>query len=143
MFVRFLSVKPQQFQSLSRRFIGSEPEKVEYVHPLSQLVLEYLQTSRSDWIQKKGLDRGLNLQRDGTFVLKFPSYDKDEARIWTSYDPNEKKHWLTVHKGSLVGRFMLQDNLKPAWNDGRSTPDKIRNAVDAMIARIDQIESSS
>ena len=61
----------------------------------------------------------------------------------TSYDADEKKHWLTVHKGSLVGRFMLQDNLKPAWNDARSTPEKIQNAVDAMIERIDQMNHSS
>lgn len=61
----------------------------------------------------------------------------------TSYDPDEKKHWLTVHKGSLVGRFMLQDNLKPAWNDARSTPEKVHGAVDAMIDRIDQTESGS
>lgn len=72
-----------RFAGLSSvRFVGSAPEKVEYVHPLSQLVLEHLQTTRADWIEKNGLDKGLNLQRDGTFVLKFPSFDKDEARIW-------------------------------------------------------------
>lgn len=62
------------------RSLGVEPEKVEYVHPLSQLVLEHLQTTRGDWIRQKGLDRGLSLQRDGTFVLKFPS--EDQSRIW-------------------------------------------------------------
>ena len=60
------------------------------------------------------------------------------THIRTSYDTEEKKHWLTVQRGSLVGRFMLQDNLKPAWNDARSTPEKIQNAVDAMIERIEQ-----
>ena len=61
---------------------NNPPEKVEYVHPLSQLVLEHLQTTRSDWVERNGLDRGLELQSDGTFILKFPSYDEDRARIW-------------------------------------------------------------
>lgn len=60
------------------------------------------------------------------------------GRNRTSFDNNEKKHWLTVHKGELVGRFMLQDNLKPAWNDAKSTPEKIRSAVDAMIDKINE-----
>ena len=89
-----------------------------------------------------GLDKGLSLQRDGTFLLKFPSYNTDQARIWTSFDSQEKKHWLTVHRGDLVGRFILQDNLKAAWNDGRSTPEKVHNAVDAMIDRIDNVSSN-
>lgn len=33
---------------------------------------------------------------------------------------------------------MLQDNLKPAWNDAKSTPEKIRSAVDAMIDKINE-----
>lgn len=56
----------------------------------------------------------------------------------TSFDKEEKKHWLNCHKGDLVGRYMLQDNRKPAWHsDSKSTPEKICDAVDAMIARID------
>jgi len=124
----------------------------QYVHPLSQLVLEHLQTTRYEWIQQHGLDRGLQIQRDGTFVLRFPSTTttttttttnevstntntmEDEpqqqqqqpsaGRIWTFFEPKERKHWLTVHRGDLVGRYMLQDNTKPAWHDGRSTPEK-------------------
>lgn len=61
---------------------NTSPEKAEYVHPLSQLVLEYLQTTRASWVERNGLDRGLKLQRDGTFVLKFPSFEQDGARIW-------------------------------------------------------------
>ena len=60
------------------------------------------------------------------------------APFRTSFDNEEKKHWLTVHKGELVGRFMLQDNMKPAWNDAKSTPDKIRSAVDDMIGKINE-----
>jgi hypothetical protein len=118
-----------------------KPEKTEYVHPLSQLVLQHLQNARGDWVHQQGLDKGLSIQPNGTFVLKFPSYDKDKASIWTSFEPEEKKHYLTVHKGDLVGRYMLQDNLKPAWNDGRSTPEKIQQAVDAMIEKINEEES--
>ena len=33
---------------------------------------------------------------------------------------------------------MLQDNMKPAWNDAKSTPEKIRSAVDDMIGKIDE-----
>eukprot|EP00545_Synedropsis_sp_CCMP1620_P012836 CAMPEP_0119013684 /NCGR_PEP_ID=MMETSP1176-20130426/8747_1 /TAXON_ID=265551 /ORGANISM="Synedropsis recta cf, Strain CCMP1620" /LENGTH=161 /DNA_ID=CAMNT_0006966793 /DNA_START=18 /DNA_END=503 /DNA_ORIENTATION=- len=123
---------------VNTRHLALLPDKVEYVHPLSQLVLEYLQTDRSDWIVSHGLDKGLTVHRDGTFLIKFPSYDKDMARIWTSYEPEEKKHWLTVHKGDLVGRFLLQDNLKPAWNDAASTPEKIQNAVDSLIEKIEE-----
>ena len=122
---------------LPQRYLSIKATTKEYVHPLSQLVLEHLQTSRSEWVQRTGLDTGLVLQRDGTFLLKFPTYEVDQARIWTSFDAVEKKHWLTVRKGNLVGRFLLQDNLKPAWNDSQSTPEKVQTAVDAMIERIE------
>jgi len=48
--------------------------KSVYVHPLSQIVLEHLQTSHSDWVSKVGLDAkgGFTLNDDGTFVLYFP-----------------------------------------------------------------------
>mmetsp|Transcript_4905 Transcript_4905/g.5698 ORF Transcript_4905/g.5698 Transcript_4905/m.5698 type:complete len:155 (+) Transcript_4905:37-501(+) len=132
------SITPS-FRNLVCRFTSNiRPSKIEFVHPLSQLVLEHLQKERSEWVEKNGLEKGLTVLRDGTFVIKFPSYDKNMASIWTSYDDKEKKHWLTVRKGKLVGRFMLQDNLKPAWNDNRSTPDKIAAAVDSMIFKIDE-----
>jgi len=65
-----------------RHLTTGQPDKVEYVHPLSQLVLEYLQTERSDWILENGLDQGLQVEKDGTFLIKFPSYEKDNSRIW-------------------------------------------------------------
>lgn len=67
---------------LSTTKTTTNPGKVQYVHPLSQLVLEYLQSEQSNWIEKHGLHTGLQLEDDGTFVIKFPSYDKDMARIW-------------------------------------------------------------
>ena len=120
----------------SRFMCSVQPEKIEYVHPLSQLVLEHLQTTRSEWVQRMGLDKGLTLNSDGTFLLTFPSNQGD--RIWTYFDSNEKKHWLMVKKGELVGQFLLQDNLKHAWNDGRSTPEKVQKAVDDLIGRMEQ-----
>jgi hypothetical protein len=124
-----------------RSFLAVEPEKIEYVHPLSQIVLEHLESTQSKFVTAHGLDRGLRLQRDGTFEIRFPSYEIDRARIWTSFDKEEKKHWLNCHKGDLVGRYMLQDNKKPAWHsDSKSTPEKICDAVDAMIERINAEE---
>ena len=53
------------------------------------------------------------------------------------YEADEKKHYLCVKKGSLVGRYMLQDNTKPAWHsDKRSTPERVQDAVDQMIERL-------
>ena len=51
--------------------------KSEYIHPLSQIVLERLQSHHSHWVQYTGLDRGLKLNKDGTFVLRFPTGDDD------------------------------------------------------------------
>ena len=114
----------------------SPPEKDQYVHPLSQIVLEHLQKSQSDFVTSAGLDKSLDLKKDGTFTLKFPN---DGGQIWTSYDPEEKKHWLTVHRGDLVGRYMLQDNMKPAWHsDRRSVPEKVQDAVDEMIRKLSE-----
>ncbi len=55
------------------------------------------------------------------------------------YEPDEKKHYLCVTRGGLVGRYMLQDNKKPAWHtDRRSTPERVQDAVDEMIAKFDE-----
>lgn len=46
--------------------------KSEYIHPLSQIVLEHLQSHHSQWVTRMGLDTGLKLNKDGTFALRFP-----------------------------------------------------------------------
>jgi len=51
--------------------------KSDYIHPLSQIVLEHLQSSHSNWVQRVGLDTGLKLNKDGTFILHFPSSGDD------------------------------------------------------------------
>ena len=43
-----------------------------YVHPLSHIVLEYLQNCRHEWIVKNGLDQSLIINRDGSFAMKAP-----------------------------------------------------------------------
>jgi hypothetical protein len=111
-----------------------------YVHPLSQIVLEYFQGERSDWIIERGLDRSLKVHRDGSFEIKFePRSPESNSRVWTSYDDIEKKHWLVVHKGELHQRYLLQDNLLPAWHGNRkSLPERIHVSVEEMIRAIDQ-----
>ena len=121
--------------------------KTEYIHPLSQIVLEHLQNHHSEWVQSRGLDKGLKLNKDGTFVLRFPQNDKpvdgnvDTAKqgsIWTMYTPEESKHYLCIRNGNLVGRFMLQDNKKPAWHtDKRSTPERVQDAVNEMVLKME------
>jgi hypothetical protein len=55
-----------------------------YVHHLSQIALEHLQNHHSDWVVQMGLDRGLRINQDGTFVLQFPETEEgyDGGRIW-------------------------------------------------------------
>ena len=52
-----------------------------YVHHLSKNILQHLQDNHSQWIRDKGLDRGLKVNPDGTFVLLFPGH-KENGRIW-------------------------------------------------------------
>lgn len=151
-------------------------ERTVYVHPLSQIVLEYLQEAHHDWIVSQHLDTALTLHRDGSFELKFPKQEKDSDgkddapaaqqhhyhnydRIWTYYDEVEKKHWLSVsrritgtnthdddnHNSNYVQeRFLLQDNLLPAWNNNRkSLPERIHLGVDQMIHNMNITSSTS
>lgn len=205
---------------------SSEPEfRSVYVHPLSQIVLEYLQDSQHEWVVSKGLDKSLTLHRDGSFELKLvpqphasmpkakPSTtykkdkltsgsepfimtstsataamklknsnetksmsltkgtsgnevvakgplrsqhepkqhhsrahstvdDNDGIRIWTCYDEEEKKHWLTVRRGLFRKRFLLQDNLLTVWegNRARGLPERLHFAVDEMIRAVDRLD---
>lgn len=94
--------------------------------------------SKSFEISKESIEH----HKDGTFTTQIiDSSQQVQGKIWTSYDANEKKHWLTVHKGDLVGRYLLQDNMKPAWHsDKKSVPDKIRDAVDEMMKKMEEDE---
>ena len=138
-------------------------QEQQYVHPLSQIILEHLQSNQSEFLAKSGVEiSNIQYMKDGTFALTFPNNDTNNSntsndtesntintsnedgsvergKIWTSYEIEEKKHWLTVQKGALVGRYMLQDNMKPAWHsDKKSAPEKVQDAVDAMIKKLSE-----
>lgn len=87
-------------------------------------------------------DPTLQFHADGTFCLFLgSSSDSSSDRIWTYYDKQERKHFLQVQKGDLVGRYLLQDNTKPAWQDDSSKtslPEKIGHAVNDMIDKMKQ-----
>ena len=102
-------------------------------------------------MQQTGLDQRLELHADGTFSLQHKddktsnddNDDNNHCRIWTFYDKDERKHYLQVQKGTLVGRYLLQDNQKPAWQDDSSKtslPEKIAHAVDDMVLKIQTAE---
>mmetsp|Transcript_21731 Transcript_21731/g.31096 ORF Transcript_21731/g.31096 Transcript_21731/m.31096 type:complete len:189 (-) Transcript_21731:200-766(-) len=141
---------PLHHENTARNSFSSSPSssftKTEYIHPLSQIVLEHLQNHHSEWVQNKGLDQGLELKKDGTFILRFPqaantdddSVNSSRGSIWTMYEAEESKHYLCIRNGNLVGRYMLQDNKKPAWHtDKRSTPERVQDAVDEMILKME------
>lgn len=75
---RILALSPRTPNVLSsshcgrpRAYLFSTFAKESYVHPLSQIVLEHLQSRHGSWVKGMGLDTGLKLNEDGTFVLRF------------------------------------------------------------------------
>lgn len=120
-----------------------------YVHPLSQVVLHHFQTACHEWICAKELDQNLTLHRDGTFMLESPAIgDESDSsrcsslRIWTYYDGEDRKHWLSVSLNQVRHRFLLQDNLLPAWQGHKrcSLPERIQESVQDMIGAVDELE---
>jgi len=56
---------------------------VVYVHHVSKLVLQHLQNARGGWLVEQGLDKGLHIKPNGTFVLHFPANGTDDGgKIW-------------------------------------------------------------
>lgn len=112
-----------------------------YIHPLSQIVLLYFQNECHPWICAHNFDRSLTLHRDGTFVLQSGSSD-DSPRIWTYYDPMDKKHWLSYNnnENDIQHRFLLQDNLMPAWHGNRrkSLAERVQDSVVALMQSADK-----
>jgi hypothetical protein len=99
-------------RSLSAEKQQSDNDKISsvYVHHVSKTVLQHLQQSHAEWLSETGLDQGLRLKSNGTFVLEFPSKrGRHAGRIWTSYDSATKQHWLSVYRGKVIGRFPLKD----------------------------------
>lgn len=91
------------------------------------------------------------------------SSPSSSLHIFTSFDTLEKKHYLHVAlvprsppvagasgSGSASpsakvvreGRFVLQDNLKPAWHSSKmALPDAVNKAVDDMTKAVDEIQA--
>ena len=133
-----------------------------YVHPLSDSVLTYLQSTHGDFLARAGMSAAvsssssssstttnLKIQADGTFVLSSSSSEEGVAAaettgiaIWTSYDKLERKHYLNVRQDALVGRYILQDNTKSAWQMTLD-PEKIYKAVDTMIQKLASSSSAT
>jgi hypothetical protein len=70
--------------STTNSSINSSILQHAYVHKISQTVLQHLQNTHHGWIVSQGLDRGLRLNPNGTFVLQFPNTSRgyDSGRIW-------------------------------------------------------------
>ncbi|GMH80809.1 hypothetical protein TL16_g08705 [Triparma laevis f. inornata] len=103
----------------------------QYVHPLSQIVLNRLQNNHSSFLRSFNLDSTLKIRSDGTFTL---GKKEDDTYVNTNWDSEERKHFLNVKVGERVGRYCLQDNTKPAWHGSKlSLVERIESAVDGMV----------
>mmetsp|Transcript_5675 Transcript_5675/g.7436 ORF Transcript_5675/g.7436 Transcript_5675/m.7436 type:complete len:179 (-) Transcript_5675:62-598(-) len=115
-----------------------------YVHHLSKLILQHLQEKHSSWLVDNGLHTGLRLNANGTFVIRFPPEKGQPAsgRIWTSYDSENKQHWLTLSKESLAGKFLLRDNTKAPSSTTtlEATEEQVQAAVDKMVKILNEME---
>ncbi|KAL3928369.1 MAG: hypothetical protein SGBAC_012681 [Bacillariaceae sp.] len=119
-------------------------QRTSFVHPLSQVVLEYLQARKSGWLLQQGIDNSLSINPDGSFQLLYPSHDPNinQARIFTSYDRIEAKHFLVVQKGYLNERYMLQDNKASPWHaNKKSVYDRIHTSVDELINAVERCDT--
>lgn len=136
---------------------GPPPFFPVYVHHVSQTVLQHLQDKHASWLTRYGLDRGLRLNANGTFVMLFPSSSptttttatadrEDAGRIWTSYDLTTKQHWLSIYRRNLVGRFLLKDDASFKRQQTSATftiggaEHAIRGAVDQLAHALDAEE---
>lgn len=111
-----------------------------YIHPLSQIVLLYFQKECHHWICRHNFDHSLTLHGDGTFVLQSGS-SGDSPRIWTYYDPMDKKHWISYNnQDNIQHRFLLQDNLMPAWHGDRrkSLAERVQDSVNSLMETADK-----
>jgi len=117
-------------------------QRTSFVHPLSQIVLEYLQSRKSGWLVQQQLDKSLTINGDGSFEIKYPSIGSKLGRIFTCYDRKEAKHFLVVQKGYLNERYMLQDNKASPWHaNKKSVYDRIHVSVDEMIHAVDRLDN--
>lgn len=129
-----------------------------YIHPISQIVLLYLQNNCHEWICTHGLDQSLQLQADGTFVIQAPLPTKKEGhrvripRIWTYFEDKEKKHYLAysfivaadIENKEIEfpqhSRFLLQDNTLTAWqaNRGKTLTQRVEESVMELMELVNR-----
>ena len=140
--------------------------KPVYVHHVSRVALEHFQSPPNcDWLLEKGLDSRLKITPNGTFELTFPPLQEQNngsstaagGKIWTSYDPQRKQHWLSVYRHKLAVRFLLKDHTAAAASPNSNVgPDaetagqhsvqyrtglqQIQAAVDEMIKAVDRVD---
>lgn len=117
---------------------GQTPPESVYVHPLSQIVLAYLQDDCHEWIVNSGLEQGLKVHSDGSFSL-----DSATARIWTLYCPDQKRHYLAFSSNQVHYNFLLQDNLRSAWHHGNKRTSlhlRIQQSVRDLIQASSELE---
>lgn len=111
-----------------------------YVHPLSQIVLRHLQTSCHDWIKSKGLDTNLVIHRDGTFALSPIENQISSLRIWTYYDTDDRKHWLSMSCDQVRHRFLLQDNMLSSWRGSKlSLEERVQENVKDLMEAVNEL----
>ena len=114
-----------------------------YVHPLSQLVLNYFQSHCHDWIRRKKLDHRLFLHRDGTFLMESNhNHYQSVLRIWTYYDTEERKHWLAMSIHQVMHRFLLQDNTMKVWKGYKhdSIEERVHESICDLMDSIDEMD---
>jgi hypothetical protein len=137
------SDKEPPFFITVRAVADKAPLSLVYVHPLSQIVLRYLQMHFHDWVCAQNLDESLVLHRDGTFVLgcfsSSSSSQRNNIRVWTHYDSEERKHWLSVSVNQAQRRFLLQNNVMSAWrgNQRKSLAESVQDCVDDLIEAVE------
>jgi hypothetical protein len=97
----------------------------------------------------------LQLQRDGTFSLTTTTTAATDetakeggrggTRIWTSYCPDEKRHWLSYSSASVDLKFLLQDNMLPAWHGNKRTslPARIQASVQELIQAAERASTTT
>ena len=135
---------------------STKPPSSAYVNPLSALVLSHLQTSHSGFLQRHDLGslNQASIKSDGTFSLSPSPVALGAAppsvtlQIWTTFDIADKKHYLQVRRfdsrgedrpaALREGRFVLQDNLAPAWHSSKlPLVERVAKAVDELVKNIE------
>mmetsp|Transcript_2760 Transcript_2760/g.5677 ORF Transcript_2760/g.5677 Transcript_2760/m.5677 type:complete len:157 (+) Transcript_2760:200-670(+) len=128
-----LILNPLKPFSSSHPFTSDSPINKAYVHPLTQIVLTRLQDKHYNFLKEFKLSEDPQFKSDGTVKLSGGS-----TMITTSFDDETKIHYLNAQHKDKVGRYVLQENLKPAWHSSKMSPkERIEKAVTDMVGMIE------